>query len=115
MRLTRGMGTSRRFVGAQEVTHLATKAPTPSITAVRFVLLRAGRHHPPSVAIISLNDSPGLADTGSLAGLMLAALPTQYPCKSIQLQQHQPTRMLCRRTGLGLCALGSVVAAFARK
>lgn len=33
----------------------------PSITAVRFVLLRAGRHHPPSVAIISLNDSPGLA------------------------------------------------------
>lgn len=61
MRLTRGMGTSRRFVGAQEVTHLATKAPTPSITAVRFVLLRAGRHHPPSVAIISLNDSPGLA------------------------------------------------------
>lgn len=29
MRLTRGMGTSRRFVGAQEVTHLATKAPTP--------------------------------------------------------------------------------------
>lgn len=31
---------------------------------------------------------------------MLAALPTQYPCKSIQLQQHQPTRMLCRRTGV---------------